>query len=71
MFIFIILAVAVFIWMAVTFRARKAVRNCRWRENRRLDRDGQRYFHCTYCGAEAWSADLKPPKACLKPAADA
>ncbi len=67
MFVFVILLVGVVIWMAVTFRARQAVKECRWRENRSRDSAEGRYFLCTNCGAETRTADGKPPRACLKP----
>lgn len=67
MFIFVFLLIAVLIWMAVTYRARQKVKNCRWRENRRLDDTRGRYFLCVHCGAETHCADLKPPRHCLRP----
>ncbi|WP_108257792.1 hypothetical protein [Mangrovicoccus ximenensis] len=67
MFIFLIVLIGVLVWMAVTFRARKAVKNCRWRENRGKDSGAGRYFICMNCGAETHTRDGKPPAACLRP----
>ena len=70
MFIFILLLIAVFVWMAVTFRSRMQVRDCRWRENRTKDTGAGKYFLCTNCGTETWTADRKPPKVCVRPETD-
>ncbi|WP_138467367.1 hypothetical protein [Poseidonocella sp. HB161398] len=67
MFIFLLVLVAVLVWMAVTFRARKAVKDCRWRENRAKDSAEGRYFICMNCGAETRTGDAKPPRSCLRP----
>ncbi|NIZ08361.1 hypothetical protein [Pseudooceanicola sp. HF7] len=40
-------------------------RDCRWRMNRALNRDGKTYLHCTHCGAEYLSEDGAPPKICV------
>lgn len=69
MFIFILLLIAVLVWMAVTFRARMQVRDCRWRENRTKDTAQGKYFLCTNCGTETWTEDRKPPRLCQKPEA--
>lgn len=66
MFIFVVLLLAVLIWMAVTYRSRMAVRDCRWRENRSKDGPKGSYFHCIHCGAETWTTDGKQPKHCLR-----
>ncbi|WP_172330521.1 hypothetical protein [Mangrovicoccus sp. HB161399] len=67
MFVFIFLLIAVVVWMAVTFRSRQAVKDCRWRENRSKDSEAGRYFICMNCGAETRTGDGKPPKICRKP----
>ncbi|SFP36589.1 hypothetical protein [Tranquillimonas alkanivorans] len=50
--------------------APRGTRNCRWRERRSFDRDGERYFHCAYCGAETWKEGDAPPKRCLRDAGE-
>ncbi|SEK55997.1 hypothetical protein [Roseovarius nanhaiticus] len=40
-------------------------RQCRWREDRTRDTDGERYYHCMNCGHEAWTDTGKPPGICL------
>lgn len=64
-----ILAVIVFLWLALTYAARQRTRFCRWRENRARDTPEGRYFVCMTCGAETFRADGMPPPVCLKPAA--
>lgn len=66
MFIFLFLLVAVLIWMAVTFRSRMQVRDCRWRENRAKDGPLGRYYLCVNCGAETFTRDGAAPVLCLK-----
>ena len=67
MFVFILLLIGVLVWMAVTFRSRMAVRDCRWRENRSKDGPEGRYFVCTNCGQETWVRTGKAPSVCLMP----
>lgn len=67
MFVFVLLLLAVVIWMAVTFRARMAVRECRWRENHTKDSAEGHYFLCVNCGQETWTGDGNPPTKCLMP----
>ncbi|MCI5038273.1 MAG: hypothetical protein MRY81_01180 [Donghicola eburneus] len=57
-------------FVLVLIFSNRQTRNCRWRENRRNDRDGQRYYHCVSCGAETWGDPKHPPKVCLKPDTD-
>lgn len=49
--------------LVLIFSNRK-MRNCRWREDRRGDRDGQRMFRCAACGAVRFTSDGKPPRVC-------
>lgn len=65
--VLLLLAVGVFIWMLLTYRARQRTRFCRWRENRSRDTAEGRHFVCMACGAEAVSPDKRPPRTCLKP----
>ncbi|MBE3636678.1 hypothetical protein [Mangrovicoccus algicola] len=67
MFIFLLLLIGVLAWMAVTFRSRRAVKDCRWRENRTLDSAEGRYFICMNCGAETRRRDGTAPEHCLMP----
>jgi len=41
-----------------------ATRACRWREDRRGDRDGMKKFRCMACGAEGFTSTGKPPLDC-------
>lgn len=61
------LAIGVFVWMLVTYRARQRTKDCRWRENRSRDTPEGRYFICVACGAETVSPDNRLPRICLKP----
>ncbi|MEM1363678.1 MAG: hypothetical protein AAGF94_18580 [Pseudomonadota bacterium] len=63
----IILFIILLVWLAVTFRARQSVRDCRWRENHEKDSPEGRYFICMNCGAQTFSEDYKPPPVCLRP----
>jgi len=62
-----LLAIFVFVWMLLTYRARQRTKHCRWREDRSRDTPGGRYFVCVACGAEARCPDARPPRICLKP----
>ncbi len=62
-----ILAVIVFLWLFLTYRARQRTRFCRWRENRAKDTPEGRYFVCMNCGAETFREDGMPPPICLRP----
>ena len=61
-----LLAVLVFAWMLLTYRARQRIRHCRWREDRSRDTPEGRYFVCMSCGAETFCPDNMPPRVCLK-----
>lgn len=61
-----ILAICVFIWMLLTYRARQRTKHCRWREDRSRDTPEGRYFVCVSCGAETLRPDNMPPRSCLK-----
>ncbi|MGS4945033.1 hypothetical protein ACVDG3_06100 [Meridianimarinicoccus sp. RP-17] len=65
--ILLIVALGVFVWMLLTYRARQRTKNCRWREDRSRDTPEGRYFTCVSCGAETFSPDNMPPRVCLKP----
>lgn len=52
--------------LVVVFTKRET-RKCRWRENRRLDHDGQKYFKCMFCGAEVFTGNGKEPQTCIAP----
>lgn len=62
-----ILAILVFVWMLLTYRARHRIRNCRWRADRSRDTPEGRYFICMSCGVDTFCADNLPPRVCLKP----
>lgn len=64
--IVLLLLLVVLVWMFVTFRARMAVRDCIWRENRSKDGPEGHYYLCVYCGAVRYEEN-GPPKACYKP----
>ncbi|QPM90654.1 hypothetical protein [Pseudooceanicola algae] len=42
-----------------------STRNCRWRLNRALNKDGKTYQRCVTCGVEVMTEDGAPPKVCL------
>lgn len=63
----LILFLILIVWLAITFRARQRVRDCRWRENHEKDSPDGRYFICMTCGAQTFSEDYKPPLNCLRP----
>ncbi|MEC9196705.1 hypothetical protein [Donghicola tyrosinivorans] len=52
--------------LVVIFR-NPATRNCRWREDRRRDKDGLRFYRCVNCGAEVWDSPKHSPKTCHNP----
>lgn len=62
----LIVAIGVFVWMFLTYKARVRTRNCRWREDHSRDTPEGRYFICMTCGAETFSPDNLPPRVCLK-----
>jgi DNA-directed RNA polymerase subunit RPC12/RpoP len=39
-------------------------RNCRWRENRAVDRVDAKFYKCMSCGAETFTTNGKPPFDC-------
>jgi hypothetical protein len=44
----------------------RAVRGCRWRADSTRDKGSLRMYHCTSCGAEAFTATKGPPALCKK-----
>jgi hypothetical protein len=44
----------------------RAVRGCRWREDRSGDKGTLRMYRCSACGAEAFTATKGPPQSCKK-----
>jgi len=42
----------------------RRTRHCRWRADRRQDREGQSCYHCMACGARVFTSTGKPPLAC-------
>jgi hypothetical protein len=44
----------------------RAVRGCRWREDRTGDKGSLRMYRCSACGAEAFTATKGPPRSCKK-----
>ncbi|WP_101065657.1 hypothetical protein [Roseovarius salinarum] len=51
-------------FVLVLIFANRETRDCRWREDRTGDRDGQKKFRCMACGAEAFTTTGKPPLDC-------
>jgi len=63
--IFIVGFVVVFILIAIF--SRPATRQCRWREDRRRGGTGRKKTYvCAACGAQALTADGKPPRDCRR-----
>jgi len=60
----VVLGLIVAFILIVIFSNRRT-RACRWREDRRGDRDGLRKYRCMACGAEAFTSNGKPPLDCL------
>jgi hypothetical protein len=52
-------------FVLIVIFANRRTRGCRWREDRRADRDGMRKFRCAACGAETFTMTGKPPLDCL------
>jgi len=61
-----LLGVAVLVWMAITWHARRRVRHCRWRADRSRDTSEDRYFVCVACGAERYVSGSGPPSVCAR-----
>ncbi len=51
-------------FVLVLLLTNRKTRNCRWRANRRADRDGQAAYHCVTCGARALTSDGQAPRQC-------
>ncbi|MFU8881402.1 MAG: hypothetical protein ACNA7Q_03470 [Rhodobacterales bacterium] len=51
-------------FVLVAIFAQRGTRGCRWRMDKRRDRDGLRYFRCAACGAEALVTKGKTPQDC-------
>lgn len=60
----IIIAGLILAFLLILIFSNRRTRHCRWREDRRGDRDGQRKYRCMACGAEAFTSDGKAPKLC-------
>ncbi|SMX31168.1 hypothetical protein COL8621_00312 [Actibacterium lipolyticum] len=46
--------------------AKPGTRQCRWREDRRLNKNGETYFACVACGATTYCKPGKSPQTCLR-----
>lgn len=65
----LILGLVAFFVLAWFYRRRNGLtRACRWREDRRLAAEGERYFHCLSCGAELHLPAGQEPRRCARPA---
>jgi hypothetical protein len=62
----LILAPIVFGVVAWLAWRNRAVRGCRWREDRSGDKGTLRMYRCSACGAEAFTATKGPPQSCKK-----
>lgn len=51
-------------FVLVLILSNRRTRNCRWRADRRQDREGQSYFRCMTCGAWTFTSTGKPPLDC-------
>ncbi|MRU15160.1 hypothetical protein FDP25_06925 [Roseovarius sp. A21] len=61
----IVVAGLILAFILILIFSNRRTRACRWREDRRGDRDGQRKYRCMACGAEAFTSNGKPPLDCL------
>ncbi|EDM73375.1 hypothetical protein RAZWK3B_04105 [Roseobacter sp. AzwK-3b] len=52
-------------FVLIVIFSNRRTRRCRWREDRRGDRDGMKKFRCMACGAETFTTTGKPPLDCL------
>lgn len=62
---FIVIGLIVAFVLVVLF-SRPDMRRCRWRADRRGDRDGHAKFVCVACGAVTFTDDGKPPRFCAE-----
>lgn len=54
-------------FVVMALLSKRRTRRCRWRMDRSQSREGQTYFKCMACGAEAFQPDASPPDVCRKP----
>jgi hypothetical protein len=62
---FVVIGLIVAFVLVVLF-SRPDMRRCRWRADRRGDRDGHAKFVCVACGAVTFTTDGKPPRFCAE-----
>lgn len=51
-------------FVLIVIFANRETRACRWREDRRGNRGGERMYRCAACGAVAFTRTGKPPLVC-------
>jgi len=51
-------------FILVVIFTKRNTRKCRWREKRRLDKNGEKYYICMTCGAEVFTDTGNPPATC-------
>ncbi|MBR9650898.1 hypothetical protein [Thalassovita aquimarina] len=51
-------------FILVMILSNRRTRHCKWRADRRHDREGQSCYRCMVCGVERFTSDGKPPKDC-------
>ncbi|MDA3858256.1 MAG: hypothetical protein PF480_08485 [Roseovarius sp.] len=49
----------------VLILSNRRTRSCRWRADRRQDREGESCFNCMTCGAQVFTSTGKPPLDCV------
>jgi hypothetical protein len=62
----LILFIGVMLYFYWRHKSSALSRNCRWREDRSKDRDGQRSYNCTYCGETLILPIGEVPKHCAR-----
>ncbi|ARE83840.1 conserved hypothetical protein [Roseovarius sp. EC-HK134] len=60
----LVVAGLVIAFVLVLILSNRRTRSCRWRADRRQDRDGQSYYRCMACGAQVFTSNGKPPLDC-------
>ncbi len=60
---FVVIGLVLALVLVLIFSNRRT-RNCRWREDRAGDRDGQKHYKCMSCGPDAFTSTGKPPLDC-------
>lgn len=60
----LVVAGLIIAFVLVLILSNRRMRACRWRADRRQDREGHSYFRCMACGAQVFTTTGKPPLDC-------